>query len=650
MEYEKADSLTNEEIEKTFSGFSKEDFRSETPYRIIAGQTDMVTQERLAQIARDIAKQKGIPKGDFDRMLKNVKKLRIDADGNQIATQEVPGLAEMLNGKPDFGKYTVGDRGIWYDGGKGGTVCVCPHPVFPTKRYVNIETGAELLDISYIQDGQWRKIELIDKLDISRAVTVTKLSRFGIVVTSESARDMVNYLAAVDQKNRQIIPKTETVNHLGWVLDRGFSPYIEGVVYDSGGKYADSYAAVCRHGEFEKWREVAREVRESKEHTAARLMMAASVGSIILKWTANQSFITHLWSAESGTGKTIALMLATSIWADPQPGRYMKSLNATKVAYEQMAAFCNNLPLPLDELQTVQKREDFDDTIYMLCEGTGRARGAKDGGLREQTHWLNVILTNGEQPITADSRAGAVNRVVSLETTGQVLPGDKHHLSEIADTIRENYGHAGPMIVDALMKDEHLIFKVSNMYKKFVNELMESTTGKQANYGATLLAADWLIGHVIMEDDSCLTVDDVKQFLAKPEDADTNRKILIWLTDFIVKCSGNFFQADAKDEEELRVNVYGRKSEDGCVYILQDVLKNEMKARRWDFTAFMKWCDRNHYIKTWYTEKDKRWWIKSKFPRSAGENVHAICFLPKAFEAPEEPTDVTEEIEDDCPW
>ena len=73
----------------------------------------------------------------------------------------------------------------------------------------------------------------------------------------------------------------------------------------------------------------------------------------------------------------------------------------------------------MDELQILNKRSDFDDIIYRLCEGTGRLRGKKDGGIQNIKTWRNCIITTGERPITSmSSGGGAVNRVIEIECNG----------------------------------------------------------------------------------------------------------------------------------------------------------------------------------------------------------------------------------------
>lgn len=646
--------LTNEEIAEQFQEYGKDDFlTSEAPYSILVAVLSAVqddfTKERITNVVREMAKKAGCPKAVFNSMLKAATPKRSEMP-NEMEAGGFTGIENLLNGKqPSYGYYSCSDGGIYlYDMLNGQMVTVCSHPVFPTRRYENIETGSEMLDVSFKRDGVWKTKSQIERKTVAQARQIVNLSEFGISVTSENAREMVNYMSAIDDMNREIIPRTETISRLGWVDGRGFSPYIEGVNYDNVGKFADTYKAVHEQGDFQKWLDVVKEIRATDDFKPARIILAASVASVILRWTCNQPFIVHLWSPTSGSGKTIAVMLAASVWADPALGKFVKSMNSTMVANEQMAAFCNNLPLCMDELQTIEKNKDFDDIIYMLCEGTGKTRSSKNLGIREQSTWLNVTITNGEMPINRDSRGGAINRVVSVEATGNLMPR-KERMREIAEIIRENYGFAGKMIVDAITADESWKAKIKGTYDNIVNELVKTATGKQANYGAALLTGDWLLDALIVHDGQRLTVEDINKHLATPDMVDMNLRAKEWLTDFIASSTANFRRNGDSEDEEFTRQIYGKIAEDKSVYILPSILKQEMQKNRFDYLSFIKWSYEKGFLHSYHSETQKHWGIPTSIP-GVGIQVKALHFLTKTFKPvdPQSGMEVLEGVE--VPW
>lgn len=625
--------LDNKTIRESISGYDADAIRSGKAFSLLEAADDELTRERILACLKDRAVSVGIKAGEFAAMAKAVKndmkrkateskkeqeQKKRDNDMKKAKSQgALDGLAEMMADgvTPDFGSYICTDRSVLASGSQGQIYEIIGHPLFPTVRYVNIESGSELIDLSYKMDGRWKKVRLVDRKVISQAKTITSLSEYGLDITSENARDVVTYLAEMDKLNRDHIVKRETVNHLGWVDGRGFSPYIDGVEYDSGGKFAEAYAAVHENGNFETWKTAAEKVMTEPASLPARIVLSASVASVLLRWTSGQPFMVHLWSSESGTGKTIAAMLAASVWADPTIGRYMRSMNATKVANEQLAGFCNNLPLILDELQTIQKTADFDDVIYMLCEGTGKARGSRDGGLREQTKWLNTIITNGEQPISADSRAGAVNRVISIEADGEIIPGGKEGMSEFADVLRENYGHAGKLIVNRIQTVENFKELIRKAYNHNMKKLAQEVTGKQANYGAALLVGDAILCMIVFNNKfKPLRTNDILPYLATAEMVDTNEKVKDWLVGWVVTNIARFRDDRRSDHEEIKGPVYGRIAVNGDVMILKSVLTEQMVNRGSVPVAFMRWCDKKGFLSTNHSEHNRHWDVWASIP------------------------------------
>lgn len=60
-----------------------------------------------------------------------------------------------------------------------------------------------------------------------------------------------------------------------------------------------------------------------------------------------------------------------------------------------MAALHNDNLLVLDEVGQIKARA-LDEAVYMLANGSGKARAGRDGGLRKQYRWQAIILSSGE--------------------------------------------------------------------------------------------------------------------------------------------------------------------------------------------------------------------------------------------------------------
>jgi len=94
----------------------------------------------------------------------------------------------------------------------------------------------------------------------------------------------------------------------------------------------------------------------------------------------------------SSSGKTTLLNLAASVWGDRQ---LITQWRATTNGLEAIAATLNDMLLPLDEIAEILPRE-LHQAIYMLANGTGKARMTKEVVLADQARWRLALISSGE--------------------------------------------------------------------------------------------------------------------------------------------------------------------------------------------------------------------------------------------------------------
>ena len=483
----------------------------------------------------------------------------------------------------DCGGWVASDTGIYGTDKMGFEVVACYHPIMPVQRLVNIDTGIHKVKLAFSLGKRWNTI-IEDRNVISDSRSIIGLSKYGIMVNSETGKALVRYLADVEQMNYDLIPEVSSVGRLGWIDDYGFSPYVEDLVFDGEEEYRTRFESIQERGSREKWLECVRAVRAGKTpgNVIARIVLAASFASVLVKPCNCLPFFVHLWGGTE-TGKTVGLLLAASVWADPEIGKYIQTFNATEVGKELGAAFCNSMPLIIDELQLIKdNRKDFDRMIYQLSEGVGRSRGRKQGGLQKTPTWRNCILTTGEFPIISpNSGAGAVNRTIEIDCHAEHLFDDP---KQVATTLYSNYGFAGREFVEHLM-EEGAQERVQSLQEAMQDALKTGDTmDKQTASAALILAADRLAEEWIFRDGVLLQPDDIRPYLVSKDTVNQNGRALQFLYDFININQGRF-TPDADRQGE----VWGDLDEE-YAYIIRSKFDQILQDEGYNASAFLGWA------------------------------------------------------------
>lgn len=490
----------------------------------------------------------------------------------------------------DCGGWTATDTGIYGTDKMGFEVVACYHPIMPVQRLVNVDTREHKVQLAYRLSRRWDTV-IVDRNVISDSRSIIGLSKYGIMVNSETGKALVRYLADVEQLNYDLIPEVSSVGRLGWIEGYGFSPYEEELVFDGEETYRTRFESIQEHGSRESWLDCVKAVRSGKTpgNVVARIVLAASFASVLVGPCHCLPFFVHLWGG-SETGKSLSLVLAASVWANPEIGVYIQTFNATEVGKELGAAFCNSLPLIIDELQLVKdNRKDFDRMIYQLSEGVGRARGRKQGGLQKTPTWRNCVITTGEFPIiSANSGEGAVNRTIEVDCHDTKLFDEP---KKTATSLYANYGFAGREFVEHLVEDG-VIERVQELQEAMQDALKTGDTmDKQTASAALILAADRLAEEWIFQDGILLQPEDIRPYLVSKEAVNQNARALQYLYDFININQGRFsMDADRQGE------VWGDLDDD-YAYIIRSKFDQILADEGYNAAAFLGWAKKSGYIK-----------------------------------------------------
>lgn len=601
--------------------FEKDDFLTTTPYEALyAYHKEPFTHAAKMEELAAYSVSKGF-KGFKTMYKKYVESLKA-----QSGTIYIDNVTNFTNQPLELnaGDWEADDGGIFKKNGYNDEVA-CPHPIMPVERLVNIDTGEEKLQLAFRKGTIWRKI-IVSKTVLASSNKVTELAGSGIAVTSQNARAFIQYISDMENMNYYLIPEKKSIGRFGYIPDEGFSPFVDGLIFDGDANFKAMFQTVRSRGSETKWLETAAEVREMS--TTAKIILAASFASVLLEPLNCLPFFVHLWGVDSGTGKTVALMVAASVWGDPAVGAYVKTFDGTVVGMEKTAAFLNNLPFCLDELQLAKDskgRTTFD--VYKLAQGVGRTRGNRSGGVDLTPTWRNCILTTGESPLTGTaSGAGAVNRVIDIECkSAQAVIKDGMRIS---GAVKRNYGFAGRKFVERLYQPG-VIDQVSERYRELFRILSDrDTTEKQAMAAAAIILADELACQWIFSGQQPLTIEQVSEFLASKAAVSAGDRGYKYLCDWVTQNSNKL----CGRSENPNIEVLGAL-EDGRAYIIRSVFERILQDAGYSTAAMISYLKQSNLIET-------RGRANTKGKRINGIPTECFCLRLPAVDLDEDPNDL----------
>ena len=414
-----------------------------------------------------------------EKIQKAIKRAqKIDLDDISSAIPEAIKGAPVNLRQPEGWIYS--EKGISHiDEKKAIPTTVCRTPIILTQRLKSMETGEEKIEIAFKRDGQWSRA-IYPRSTVFTSRNITALADLGCTITSENAKQVVSFLAALEAENIDIIQKADSTSTFGWQTKGRFLPgHGDDIVLDIEPSLRGWAAAYHAAGTFDGWVDT---MQPHRSRDKFRFILAASFAAPLLRILQQRIFFVYNWGGSKG-GKTAALKAALSAWGDPE--RLMVNFNATQVALERMAGFYNDLPLGIDERQLAgQKQENLEKIVYMIASGTGRARGSKGGGLQALNTWRTVALATGEEPLSTDTTQTGVSTRVR-EISGAPFDDEKS-ASLMHQQAPVNCGWAGPEFISRLLEtDERTI---TDQYEKMVEEIYAAANGTSGAHIAGISA------------------------------------------------------------------------------------------------------------------------------------------------------------------
>lgn len=221
---------------------------------------------------------------------------------------------------------------------------------------------------------------------------------------------------------------------------------------------AKSFAdLIGAHGSRDEWVRGMAMLNNPGTETIRSAVLLACTG-IIGSAAGNATAVVSIYSTETTTGKTLALIAANSLIGHPKP-LFLNQKDTANALYK-MRGVLNNLPCCIDEM-TAADDKDIADMAYQLSMGREKVSMTKDRDLRDPATWNGPTLmtTNislhqkfeGAQAGNEPLKARCLELPQHDRTFVATRPDGKSDGYEFFDLMAENNGWAFPELVQAVL-------------------------------------------------------------------------------------------------------------------------------------------------------------------------------------------------------
>jgi putative DNA primase/helicase len=365
--------------------------------------------------------------------------------------------------------------------------------------------------------------------------------------------------------------------------------------------------------------EFAKATRKS-DRFEPKITMIASLASVLIEPLNALPFIVNIWG-DTGRGKTLSSMFATSVWANPEEGVYMSDAKSTATALELRQDVLNHLPMFIDDMSQVKRKYDgdFSELVYMLCSGKGKDRANTSLGLNKSTTWKNTIITNYEYSLVTETmQGGAVNRIIDVECAdGYIFENG----NEVAELLRNNYGFAGRKFIEIIKQLG--IPEIRKMQKQAYKAIISKAKAKgvekeekQILPMSIIWTADLIATKYIFEDGEYLDYDYCVDLLKNKNEVSENERAYEFIQSEVTINISKFKPSDPI-HDTYKGEVWGR-IEDEYTIIISNVFEQMCKRGNFSSRSFLSWAKKRNLL----DHEEKR---NTKRKSIQGTNTHCVC-------------------------
>ena len=401
-----------------------------------------------------------------------------------IEAPDVPPVKVTINRPPPPHGYAYGMNGGVYAAEKATDVdappvmkMIVPYDMFVV-NLMNQDTTHHVHFVAMRPNGA-QNITMPMRLTVTRDDMCKELARHNIMATNDDK--LFRYLrACITHASENQMPLNVPAQY-GWQPDGSF--VYDGKILSPGSEITtplpglDNITRVTKPaGTIEGWRKTVELLIRYKLNDILAIM-TIGFGAPLMRFTSFNGLTFHLGSSESGTGKSLALQMAASIWGHPT--LYMVGKDTSGVAMQQRLGLLNSLPLICDEI-TQKNRQNFEwfpGFVFDMTDGKGKER--MDGNVNRErtntTYWSSLALVSSNTHVMdylssrKHSSQGEIMRLLELKMSKELTPPADLY-EAIKEGLPHNYGTAGILFSRWLANNAEL---AQSVVRRIENDLKD---------------------------------------------------------------------------------------------------------------------------------------------------------------------------------
>jgi hypothetical protein len=289
------------------------------------------------------------------------------------------------------------------------------------------------------------------------------LATYGVMAMNKEVDAIMTYTQTSVKELQFAMQADNAHRQFGWLPD--FKGFVLGdkIIYEKDTEFNAPSAATRdmmgffeTKGTLEGWKEAVNFYnREGFE--LHQFVVCTGFGSALMKFLPINAALLHLWSKDSGFGKTHAQYAALSPWGNPR--KLLLTEKDTHNSRMNRADVMHSIPVCMDEITNIRPY-DASDLIYQITGGQQRNRMSSTGNTERfrGDPWNLLFISSGNCSLidkVAMAKAmpkAEAQRVLEVETSKLFTKkADKSITDAFSMQIQNNYGHAGILFVQYVL-------------------------------------------------------------------------------------------------------------------------------------------------------------------------------------------------------